>query len=87
MVWKFQNLKWKFDWREVTLDAVHAIDQIFWFALGLIGGAWVVAIDPGQLAIFRQHGGQMFVTWAAISFGFALLKWGLEKWLGRKEAK
>jgi hypothetical protein len=86
MIWLQQKLSWKSDWREDTLDIAHVVDQILWSILWLVGGAWAVTTDPAQLATFRQYGGQIFVTWAFISFGFSLLKWGMGKWLKPKAA-
>lgn len=83
MVWKFQKPNWKFDRKQIALDVLHAIDLFLWSILMVVGGAWAVTQQPETLATLRQYGGQMFMTWAVVSFGFSLAKDGLEWWLNR----
>jgi hypothetical protein len=85
MVWKFQKLNWKFDWRETMLDIAYYIDKFLWFTLVLIAGAWAVTDNADLLDALRRNGRDMFMLWAGICFGFDLLRWVFEQWLDRKE--
>jgi hypothetical protein len=81
-----KNLNWKFDWKEITLNGLHLIDQILWSILCMLGGAWAVTQDPEALALLNQHGEQILTTWLIIWFVVSLADTGLERWLNRKEA-
>jgi len=76
----------KLNWKDITLDALHLLQEILWLILGVSVGAWGVATQPEAASIWSQPNvpaliAGLFVFMALI----ALTGKGLDRWWNRPE--